>query len=140
MPRIELLMSVIAGMSGGLAGLVWSRLVSARWLQRAAGVAVSPDTIARQVAAAALFAAGGAALGLLYWLGWGLISLVNVRWYEAGLLFGVLAWSGIALPLIGAVALRLRGRAAIAGVLTVEWLVTCLAVGLSCALAWHGYM
>ncbi len=140
MPRIELLMSVIAGVSGGLAGLVWSRLVSAGWLLRAAGESLRPDTLLRQVAAGVVFAAGGAALGLLFWLGWGLISLVNARWYEAGLLFGVVTWSGIALPLIGVLALRLRGHSAIARVLTVEWLVTCLAVGLSCALAWHRYV
>jgi hypothetical protein len=140
--RIELVMSVIAGTSGGLAGLVWSRLVSAAWIARAEfGAAHGPeaDPVSRQVAVAALFAAAGAALGFLYWLGWGLISLVNAPWYLGGLAFGVLAWAGVALPLAGTLALRLRGFSGTALVIAVEWLVTCAAAGLSCALAWHRY-
>lgn len=140
--RIELVMSVIAGTSGGLAGLVWSRLVSAPWMARTTSGAPhgpDPDPVSRQVAAAALFATAGAALGFLYWLGWGMISLVNAPWYAAGLLFGALAWAGVALPLVGVLALRLRGFGAMALVLAVEWLVTCAATGLSCALAWHRY-
>ena len=58
------------------------------------------EPVSRQVAAAALFAAAGAALGFLYWLGWGLISLVNAPWYAVGLVFGALAWAGVALPLL----------------------------------------
>ena len=140
--RIELVMSVIAGTSGGFAGLVWSRMVSAPWIARAnPGSAHAPDSepASRQVAAAALFAAAGAALGFLYWLGWGLISLVNAPWYSVGLVFGALAWVGVALPLLATAALRLRGFGSTALVLAVEWLVTCAAAGLSCALAWHGH-
>lgn len=142
MARIELLMSVLAGTSGGLAGLVWSRLVSAAWLARAAGssaVAQDAEPASRQVAAAVLFAAAGAALGFLFWLGWGLISLVGASWVSVGMLYGALAWAGVALPLLGALALRLRGLGGAALVLAVEWLVTCEAIGLSCALAWHRY-
>jgi hypothetical protein len=136
--RIELVMSVIAGTSGGLAGLVWSRVVSAAWIARArAGTAGGPDSVARQVAVAMLFAAGGAVLGFLYWLGWGLISLVNLPWYLGGLAFGTMAWAGVALPLAATLALRLRGFGGTALVIAVEWLVTCTAAGLSCALAWH---
>ena len=140
--RIELVMSLFAGISGGLAGFVWSWLVSAPWIARSGGGPHGSSgnaPLARQVAAAALFAFAGAALGFLYWLGWGLISLVNAPWYAAGLLFGGLAWAGIAMPLIGALALRLRGFGGTALVLSVEWLVTCAAIGLSCAQAWQRY-
>lgn len=140
--HIELIMTVVAGTSGGLAGLVWSRLVSAAWIARTSGGAYggqASEPAARQVAAALLFAASGAALGFLFWLGWGLISLVNTPWYAAGLLFGTLAWAGVALPMLGVLALRLRGLGRTALVLGVEWFVTCLAIGLSCALAWHRY-
>jgi len=115
--------------------------VSAAWLSRAAGPAVSQEAerASRQVAAAILFAAGGAALGLLFWLGWGLISLVGASWVSVGLLYGALAWAGIALPLLGVLALRLRGLGGAALVLAVEWLVTCEAIGLSCALAWRRF-
>jgi len=138
--RIELVMSLFAGISGGLAGFVWSWLVSAPWI---AGIGNGSHRLAdgvplaRQVAAAALYALAGAALGFLYWLGWGLISVVNAPWYATGLLFGGLAWVGIALPLTGVLALRLRGFGRVALVLAVEWLVTCAAIGLSCAQAWQ---
>jgi hypothetical protein len=140
MPRVELLMSVAAGISGGLAGLVWHRVVSAAWLARSSGNAsAAEEPASRQVAAAALFVLAGAVLGLLFWLGWGLISLVNARWYAVGLLYGGLAWTGVALPMTATLALRLRDFSRAALVLAVEWLVTCAAIGLSCALAWHRY-
>jgi hypothetical protein len=138
--RIELVMSLLAGISGGLAGFVWSWLVSAPWI---AGIGSGSHRLAdgvplaRQVAAVALYALAGAALGFLYWLGWGLISVVNAPWYATGLLFGGLAWAGIALPLTGVLALRLRGFGRVALVLAVEWLVACAAIGLSCAQAWQ---
>jgi len=138
--RIELVMSLFAGISGGLAGFVWSWLVSAPWIAsigRGSGRLADGAPLARQFAAALLFALAGVALGFLYWLGWGLISLVNAPWYAAGLLFGGLAWVGIALPLTGVLALRLRGFGRVALVLAVEWLVTCAAIGLSCAQAWQ---
>ncbi len=138
--RIELVMSLFAGINGGLAGFVWSWLVSAPWIASSGREPYrSADTapLSRQVASAALFALAGAALGLLFWLGWGLISVVNAPWYTTGLLFGGLAWAGIALPLIGALALRLPGFGGTALVLAVEWLVTCAAIGLSCAQAWQ---
>lgn len=140
MARTELLMSVIAGIAGGLTGLVWSRIVSPIWLAGVdPAVQAGREPASHQLAEAVLFAAAGAALGFLFWLGWGLISLVNVRWYVAGLAYGGLAWAGVALPLLGVHALRQAGFARTALVLAVEWLVTCGAVGLSCALAWHRY-
>ncbi len=116
--------------------------VSAPWIASSgrgpdAGAYPANAPLARQFAAATLFACAGAALGFLYWLGWGMISVVNAPWYLAGLLFGGLAWAGIAMPLIGALALRLRGFGGTALVLAVEWLVTCSAIGLSCAQAWQ---
>jgi apolipoprotein N-acyltransferase len=137
MPRIELMVSLIAGVSGGLAGLVWSRLVSNPWLARGTGAADPDGSFATQVAVGLAFAGAGAVLGLFYWLGWGLISMVGEPWYATGLVFGVGAWAGTVAPL--AITLRLRrpdtGRAA--AVLAVEWLVTCVAVGVTCALAWR---
>jgi hypothetical protein len=138
--RIELVMALSAGVGGGLAGLLWSRLVSAPWLARLAPPADSAwenESATSMVAGAALHAAGGAALGFLFWLGWGLISLVNVPWLAAGLLFGLLVWTGAAVPLLGGLALRFRSYRTVALVLAVEWLVTSLAIGLACALSWQ---
>lgn len=137
MPRIELMVSLIAGLSGGLAGLVWSRLVSNPWLARGRS-GVDPDgSFATQVAVGLAFAVAGLVLGLFYWLGWGLISMVGEPWWATGIVFGLAAWAGTVAPL--AITLGLRrpetGRAAAA--LAIEWLVTCLAVGMICALAWR---
>lgn len=142
MPRIELLMCLFAGVSGGLVGVLWSGLVTMPWLLR-----LGPETFgalrrensATLMAQALLMALGGAALGFLFWLGWALAALVNAPWYAIGALFGLLAWIGIAVPLLGATALRLQRFTSVARMLAVEWLVTCLAVGLFCALAWQRY-
>ena len=142
MPRIELLSCIFAGLSGGLVGVLWSGVVSMPWLARRSGVqelAPRPESALNTLAGAALLAAGGAALGFLFWLGWALISLVNAPWYVPGLLFGLLTWAGIAAPLLAGAALRLQGFSRVALVLAVEWLVTCLAVGLFCTFAWHRY-
>ena len=145
MPRIELLSCIFAGLSGGLVGVLWSGAVSVPWL---AWIARRPGTRAfalhaestfSTLAGAAILAVGGAALGFLFWLGWALISLVNAPWYVPGLLFGALTWAGVAVPLLGGAALRLQGFSRVAPVLAVEWLVTCLAVGLFCTFAWHRY-
>jgi hypothetical protein len=141
-PRIELLSCIFAGLSGGLVGVLWSGVVSMPWLARRSGVqelAPRPESALNTLAGAALLAAGGAALGFLFWLGWALISLVNAPWYVPGLLFGLLTWAGIAAPLLAGAALRLQGFGRVALVLAVEWLVTCLAVGLFCTFAWHRY-
>jgi hypothetical protein len=142
MPRIELLMCVFAGLSGGLVGVLWNGLVTMPWLaaRRSATVpATRPESGLSLLANAILLALGGAALGFLFWLGWALVALVNTPWYATGLLFGLLVWTGIALPLVGGLALRVRDFGGVARMCAVEWLVTCLAVGLFCAFAWHRY-
>lgn len=142
MPRIELLMCLFAGVSGGLFGVLWSGFVTTPWLLRLrteTTVALRHEDSTTLLSQALLMACGGAALGFLFWLGWSLAALVNAPWYAIGVLFGLLAWGGIAVPLLGTAALRLQGFAAAARVLAVEWLVTCVAVGLFCALAWQRY-
>jgi hypothetical protein len=70
-------MSLFAGLTGGLAGVLWSGLVSSPWLARARQerpASWKNETITQLVAGALLYAAGGAALGFLFWLGWGLIA------------------------------------------------------------------
>jgi hypothetical protein len=141
MPRVELWTTVLAGLSGGLAGVLWSSLVTTPWLARASGIAVDDrtETVARLFAGAALRAAAGAALGFLFWLGWGLIAVVGLPWYAVGLLFGVVTWVALAVPALGTLLLRSRLSAKPVIAHTVEWLATCLTVGLMCAWAWHRY-
>jgi hypothetical protein len=141
-PRIELLNCIFAGLSGGLVGVLWSGAVSMPWLARWPGAqtfAPRPESTFNTLAGAATLAVGGAALGFLFWLSWALISVVNAPWYVPGLLFGLLTWAGIAVPLLVGAALRLQDFSRVALVLAVEWLVTCLAVGVFCTFAWHRY-
>ena len=137
MPRTELIVSLIAGASGGLAGLAWSQLVSNRWLARGTPGADPDGSFATQVAVGLAFAVAGLVLGLFYWLGWGLISLVGEPWWATGIVFGLVAWAGTVAPLALTLHLRRPDSGQAAAALAVEWLVTCVAVGVSCALAWR---
>ena len=140
MPRIELLMSLLAGLAGGLVGTLWGGTVSERLLarERHAESGDRPaDTLGTLVASGLLYGACGAALGLLFWLGWGLIALVAAPWPAVGLIFGLLCWSGGALPALGMMRLRRQAPPRVVAVLAIEWLVACLAVGVLCALTWH---
>jgi hypothetical protein len=142
MPRIELWMTVFAGLSGGLAGVLWGGIVTRWWLAPGTGQGTgdaSPETAWQVLAGAALRAAAGAALGFLFWLGWGLIALIGTPWYVVGLLYGALAWVALAAPVLGTLLLHGHGPARALAAHAVEWLFTCLAVGLLCALAWHRY-
>lgn len=130
---MELLISIFAGLSGGLVGVLWAGLVSAALLSGT----LPHETMSRLLASAVLYGAGGAVLGLLFFLGWGLIALVNAPWYAVGLLFGSLCWAGAALPAVATLTLRAHTPARIALVHGVEWLVVCVSVGLFCAYAWQ---
>ncbi len=142
MPRVELWMTIFAGLAGGLAGVVWGGLVTGPWLERRGGLdadASRTETAARVLGAAALRAVAGGVLGFLFWLGWGLIALVGQPWYAIGLLYGALCWSAIAAPVLGTLLLRGHGTAPALSAHALEWLVSCTAIGLLCALAWHRY-
>lgn len=143
MPRVELWMTMFAGLSGGLAGVLWSGLVTAPWLARGGAVAGAgaSETATRVFAGAALRAAAGATLGLLFWLGWGLIAIVGLPWYAVGLLYGTITWAGIVAPALGTLLLHTPGSVQVQAVAAhaAEWLFTCLAIGLLCAFAWHRY-
>jgi hypothetical protein len=142
MPRIELWMTVFAGLAGGLAGVLWSGLVTTPWLARNGSAAVGTsqaETAVHLLAGAALRGVAGAVLGFLFWLGWGLIAIVGRPWYEVGALYGTLVWVASVVPTLGTLSLRGHGPAQPVAAHAVEWLFTCVAIGLLCALAWHRY-
>jgi hypothetical protein len=134
-------MTVFAGLSGGLAGVLWSGLVTEPWLAGSGPAAGTPAAAAaaRVFAGAALRAAAGATLGLLFFLGWGLIAIVGLPWYVVGLLYGTAVWTGVAAPVLGTLLLHAPGSARAVAAHAAEWLFTCLAIGLLCAFAWHRY-
>jgi len=138
--RIELVMCALAGFAGGLVGSLWSGLVSPALLAPArAGrhEAWHRESAPRLLAGAALYGLGGAVLGFLFWLSWGLIALVGQPWPAVGVLFGLVCWAGAGLPALAMLHLKLREPRRVALVLALEWLVACLAVGLLCAMSWH---
>jgi hypothetical protein len=140
MARLELWTTVLAGLAGGLAGVLWSGLVTTPWLARGAAAAGAPaETAARLLAGAVLRAAAGAALGLLFWLGWGLIAIIGWPWWGVGLAFGALAWSAAAAPALATLQLHGAVPARPVAAHATEWLFTCLAAGLLCAYAWQRY-
>ena len=138
--RVELYMAVLAGFAGGLAGTLWSGLVSAPLLARWPSLRaqpLQPETAARLLAGAAIHGTCGAAAGLLFWLGWGLVAFVAAPWPAVGAAFGGLVWTAGTLPMLGALAVRGQlGRGALL-VTAVESLVACVAAGLLCAYVWH---
>ncbi len=138
--RIELVMTLLAGFSGGLVAAVWSGVVSSALLaaeRRAHGALWHADSVRRLLAGALIYGLGGALLGCVFWLSWGLIAVTGRPWPYVGALFGLLCWAGAAGPVLAALHLRLRQPRRVAGVLALEWLVGCLSVGLLCAMAWH---
>ena len=93
-----MIMSVLAGFAGGLVGTLWAGTVSPALLAqrpelRAAGW--RPDTAWRVLHTAALYGLCGAAAGLLFWLGWGLVAFTDGPWIVVGASFGLLLWLGI---------------------------------------------
>ena len=139
MTRIELLMSVFAGVCGGLVGVLWNG-IAALWFRTGgvpAPLAVDAERLETLLAGAAGHAMAGAVQGLLFWAGWSLIALVHVPWYMVGAAFGLLCWSGAALPALLSVRLRLRVPASLVFAGAAEWLVSCVAVGLFCAYSWQ---
>lgn len=140
MARVELWMSLLAGFAGGLVGTLWGTTVSSSLLERLRGTServVQQETVGRLLAGAALYGACGMTLGFLFWLSWGLAAIVAAPWPAVGCVFGLLCWAGGALPVLGMVQLRLRNPNRLAGVLAIEWLVACLAIGVFCAFAWQ---
>jgi hypothetical protein len=143
MPRIELMMSLFAGACGGLVGVLWNGMVSAALLRNPglpAPLAADGESLQALVAGAAGHAAAGALQGVLFWAGWSLIALVHVPWYLVGVSFGLLCWSGVALPALLSLRLRLRVPTRYVLASAVEWLVSCGADGLFCAYSWQRFI
>jgi hypothetical protein len=138
MQRLELWMSIFAGAAAGLFGVLWHGTVSSAWLRAIEDRAVERrgETLAQMIAGAVLRGGAGVLLGVLFWASWGLIALVNAPWYITGVAFGLLTCGGLAM-FAAATLTANRVRAAWLIVHAVEWLATCLAVGLLCAYTWR---
>jgi hypothetical protein len=130
-------MCILSGAAGGFVGTAWAILVSGPLLRRAGMQASGRESTAAFLQGAALYAASGAAAGLLFWLAWGLPAIVNLPWPAVGLAYGGLVYCAGVLPLLGLARLRLGQPLRFLAVVALEWLVACAAIGQLCALAWH---
>ena len=81
--------------------------------------------------------AAGVGLGLLFWLSWGLTAIVDVIWWQRGLVFGGLTWAVLIAPSIISIARAMRLAALPATVLAMRWATTCVIAGLACAWSWE---
>jgi hypothetical protein len=136
-----MIMTVLAGFAGGLAGTLWGGIVSSAWLARdpaARALGWLPDTATRVLLTAALYGACGAAAGFLFWLGWGLAAFTaDTSWHLVGLAYGALLWVAAAVPALTLLGLRLPALRTVCVALAAEALVATTAVGLLCAFVWH---
>ncbi len=138
--RIELTLSVLAGFAGGLAGSLWAGIVSSALLARRPELRAAgwrPDTAWRVLHTAVLYGLCGAAAGLLFWLGWGLVAFTDGPWFVVGASFGLLLWFAAAFPALLLLSLRLPTLRAAGVVMAIETLVAAVSVGLLCAFVWH---
>ena len=143
MTRIELVMSVFAGVCGGLVGVLWNGTVTSAWLRASGATAplgVDGERLETLLAGAAGHAGAGAVQGLLFWASWSLIALVHVPWYLTGVAFGLLCWGGAALPAMLSLRLRLPVPARLAYASAAEWFASCVAAGLFCAYSWQRFV
>ncbi len=133
-------MTVLAGFAGGLAGTLWAGTVSSTLLAQRPELGAAgwrPDTAWRVLHTAIVYGLCGAAAGLLFWLGWGLVAFTSSPWYVVGASYGLLLWSASALPALLLLALRVPTLRAAGVIMAVESLVAAISVGLLCAFAWH---
>lgn len=135
---MELSYQLAAGATGALASVLLLSLVTpllvrlrafspAQWREPGAGLQLAH--VAAQIVA-------GIGLGLVFWLSWGLTAIVNVLWWQRGLVFALVAWGAFALPVLVASALAQRAQWRAMMVTAVEWLVTAACVSLACAWVW----
>ena len=135
-----MIMSVLAGFAGGLAGALWAGLVSSALLARRPELSAAgwrPDTAWRVLCTAALYGLCGAAAGLLFWLGWGLVAFTDGPWIVVGASFGLLLWFAAAFPALLLLSLRLPALRTAGVVMAIETLVAAVSIGLLCAFVWH---
>ena len=135
-----MIMSVLAGFAGGLAGALWAGIVSSALIARRPELSAAgwrPDTAWRVLCTAVLYGLCGAAAGLLFWLGWGLVAFTDGPWIVVGASFGLLLWFAAAFPALLLLSLRLPALRTAGVVRAIETLVAAVSIGLLCAFVWH---
>jgi hypothetical protein len=78
----------------------------------------------------------GIALGWLFWMSWGLAALVDVSWWQRGLIFGGITCLALAIPAVISVARARQVGIGTILLLSSRWATTCLIAGLACSWSW----
>jgi hypothetical protein len=132
---------------GALAGFVASALNTVFWqplwaaltqkMTARSGSLRSPS-VGLHLVSLVLHLTAGLILGLLFWLSWGLTGIVSVPWWLRGLSFAGLTWGALCVPLLLSQIVSSRVSVALVCKSAIEWLTTCVLVGLACAWSWVG--
>ena len=130
------LILISPGMAAGLAICLILRFYWARCATRSnSGVWREPGA-RNEIYYVSAHAALGGGIGLLFWLSWGFTALVQLSWWQRGIIFGLAnAIVLSALPLLISQSL-LRSAQPLSRMILVESISTCIAASLACSWTW----
>lgn len=135
MERFHLLLTgAMSGLVSLLAhAVLWSIAEMIRPRLRAANASVRqldvPDILLHLVA--------GLVLAWLFWLSWGLAALVDVPWWQRGLMFGGCTCVALTTPAVISVARARQIGTGTTLLIASRWATTCLIAGLACSWSWE---
>jgi hypothetical protein len=78
----------------------------------------------------------GIGLGGLFWISWGLAALVDVTWWQRGLIFGGITSVMVTTPAVISVGRAGQLSSSITLLIVSRWITTCMLAGLACAWSW----
>ncbi|HMN47316.1 MAG TPA: hypothetical protein PKE27_22265 [Povalibacter sp.] len=79
----------------------------------------------------------GIGLGGLFWISWGLAALVDVTWWQRGLIFGGITSVMLATPAVISTGRAGQMSSGTTLLIASRWLTTCVIAGLACAWSWQ---
>lgn len=128
---MEFSSSLAAGATGSVIAAVLLRYV---W--RAFGIARTDMGTWIEAQYLVIHSVWGLALGLLFWLSWGLTAIVGVSWWWRGVAFGLLCGGAAVLPVLWVARLLLSWRWIAIAALLLDAVGTGVLAGLLCAWTW----
>jgi hypothetical protein len=79
----------------------------------------------------------GIGLGGLFWISWGLAALVDVTWWQRGLIFGGITSVMVTTPAVISVGRAGQLSSSTTLLIASRWITTCVLAGLACAWSWQ---
>jgi hypothetical protein len=135
MRAVVLAGALAAFVAGALSMMVWHPLCVA--ISKHSGTDMwRPQDLKSLLGSLLLQVCAGTVLGFLFWLSWGLTGIVDVLWWQRGLIFAALTWLGLCLPMLLSQALASKLAANVLAKSALESLTSCTLIGLACARSW----